>query len=355
MAKEETLVAADRCVGVVPKKRWELNVKYTHMFIAAVFCSIQSDAMDNVERSLSKSTPSIPIARIYDGYSRRHSMNNSVTEKAHYRCMDKDFLASITKEWKRKKLKFNAKIINICANTASEEMTPEEQSRFEAMIKNPLFDPNYQSGCISPLIAACSSANGPLVRSLLKANADPNKKVGIDCTPFSEIIYSEESLDNQIACINELMRGGTNPHQTIKSGHTILHTAAKHNPALLPYLLKTIITIDVNTPTDTQKTPLLYLIQCGWNKPPIKESLMALIQHGADPHKEDSNGNSAFSLAQEHINSDALAWFNAALKKHLFRFVHHHIIMQSNDGTNHVSVAFHPTANSGDILRHVHW
>jgi ankyrin repeat protein len=293
-------------------------VKYTHAFIAAVFCSIQSDAMDHrIERSLSQSTPSIPIDQTPNEYPRRHSTNNLLAQKEYYRCADEYILVYIKRELESRKQQCTATIINICANTASEDMTPEAQSKFEEVIRDPLFDPNYQCSYTSPFIAACSSANVLFVRSLLSANADPSKKIGDFCTSFSAIISSKASLDNQIACINELIDGGANPHQTIKSGHTILHTAAKKNPALLPYLLELeTVVIDVNTVTDTQKTPLLLLIRHGWNKPPIKEPLRALILHGADPHKQDYNGNSAISLAKKHVNSKILRWIHKAQKKY---------------------------------------
>jgi hypothetical protein len=291
-------------------------VKHTHAFIAVLFCSIQSDAMDHrIERSLSQSTPSIPIAQTPNEYPRRHSTNNLLAQKEYYRCADEYILVYIKRELESRKQQCTARVINICAHTASEEMTPEEQSKFEAVLSDPLFDPNCQCSYTTPLIAACSSANVLFVRSLLSVGADPNKKIGILYTPFSAIISSKASLNNQISCINELISAGANLHQTIKSGHTILHTAAKNNPALLPYLLETVV-IDVNTVTETQKTPLLLLIRHGWNKPPIKEPLRALILHGADPHKQDSNGNSAMSLAKKHVNSKILVWLNAAQKKH---------------------------------------
>jgi ankyrin repeat protein len=272
--------------------------------------------MDHVERSLSKSTPSIPIAQTPNEYPRRHSTNNLLAQKEYYRCADEYILVYIKRELESRKQQCTAKIINICSNTASEEMTPKElQSKFEEIIRDPLFDPNYQCSYTNPLIAACSSANVLFVRSLLSVGADPNKKIGILYTPFSAIISSKASLNNQISCINELINAGANLHQTIKSGHTILHIAAKNNPALLPYLLET-VAIDVNTVTDTQKTPLLLLIRHGWSKPPIKKPLMVLIQHGADPYKKDFNGNSAISLAKKHVNSKILTWINAAQKKH---------------------------------------
>jgi ankyrin repeat protein len=221
------------------------------------------------------------------------------------------------------KQQYHKRVMNLCINARSENWSQSDRMQARILIGIPLLDPNFIARGYSFLIAACTNADTFLVCTLLEQDADPNIQVN-NRNPLGTVIESKTSfLQNQIECIDSLTKYGACPVHITKSGFTYLHTAAESKPALLiPLLQIKSLGNFINKQTfKNQETPLITLIQHGWNKSPnnecLRKALTSLLEHNADPAIEDSSGHSSYYYAEHHINPNIAEWLKQYSDKEL--------------------------------------
>jgi len=137
-----------------------------------------------------------------------------------------------------------------------------------------------------------------LVRSCLRAGADPNARDDDNRTPLHEAVRRGEGL----GVIAALLAGGADVNSRDWMGLTPLHTAAAYigNPAVVTALVES--GADVNARDARSRTPLHLALDN--RDPAVARVLLAL---GADPLARDDRGTIADPVHCEHWNSRTFA------------------------------------------------
>lgn len=141
----------------------------------------------------------------------------------------------------------------------------------------------------SPLLYAISTDNAPMVKALLTAKADPNKKIGYgEETPFTEAAQK-----GNIEIITALIDAGAKLNTRGDRGNTAFaHAVAAKNAPLIALLA------EKGAATDTFNkygwSPLSYATRNG-----DTATMKLLLDKGARTDRLDTEGRSLLDIAQE--------------------------------------------------------
>jgi ankyrin repeat protein len=141
------------------------------------------------------------------------------------------------------------------------------------------------------LMEAAARNQGEMVNLLIAAGADVNQQES--ASGLSALSFAARLSENQI--IKILLAHGADPNVADENGSTPLHIAAGYGYAQTVALLRA-GGADLDRPDQNGLTPIMAAI-IGGNMYPARSIVLGLLIAGADPNRQDNNGNSALHHA----------------------------------------------------------
>ena len=169
---------------------------------------------------------------------------------------------------------------------------------------------------LTPLMLAAMWGNIPVMKILLEAGADPNKK----CDAFGETALTGaagcDAKDKKMCAeaVILLIKAGADPNVKSKAGMTpVIVAAMSGNPYTIEALVEEGANINARL-DNNESTPLMMAAFTAVNNEESKKVVEALLEAGADPGAEDSKGRTA---AQAALEAEKIAADSAGKKRAL--------------------------------------
>jgi ankyrin repeat protein len=141
-----------------------------------------------------------------------------------------------------------------------------------------------------PLLTAGNSGNIDILRMVIKAGADVDRK------NFNAETYVSRFGYIDVAVTRELLKAGSDPNAKNENGATaLMRAAAWGHTDMVKLLLRYGAKLDL---TDKNGRTVLMYAAKGENQYHYVDAIPLLLKEGADPSKRDHDGNTALDLAR---------------------------------------------------------
>jgi ankyrin repeat protein len=122
--------------------------------------------------------------------------------------------------------------------------------------------------------------------NMIETITDPNKKY----VPYGRSLLNIASLYNHLTIVKTLIEAGADVNITDDNGNTPLHEAARRdNVCIVKYLLDNGNATNINNHSPLHRAAIFSGMDSG----------KCLLEYGADPECQDSDGNTAADLADQ--------------------------------------------------------